>query len=125
MLKYVKFAELPVADQDRAVRFYTEQVGFKVAQDASYKEGWRWIELEVPGAQTRILLTQQEPRSQADAPRLVFVADDLDATYRELADKGVNFVKEPIEAPWNPGQRFAQFQDSEGNSIVAMALQKT
>lgn len=118
MLKYVKFSELPVVDQDRAVRFYTEKVGFRIAQDSAYKEGWRWIELEVPGARTHILFTQQQPGMPADTPRLVFVADDVDATYRELVDKGVEFVTAPSEASWSPGQRFAQFRDSEGNNIV-------
>lgn len=118
MLKFVKFAELPVADQDRAVRFYTEQVGLRVAQDSPYKDGWRWIELEVPGAETRIMLIPQQGAVQVDTPRLVFIADDVDATYQELTRKGVVFTKEPADAPWNPGQRFAQFRDSEGNGIV-------
>lgn len=118
MLKFVKFAELPVADQDRAVRFYTEQVGLRVAQDSPYKDGWRWIELEVPGAETRIMLIPQQGAVQVDTPRLVFIADDVDATYQELTRKGVVFTKEPADAPWNPGQRFAQFCDSEGNGIV-------
>jgi len=118
MLKFVKFAELPVADQDRAVRFYTEQVGLRVAQDSPYKDGWRWIELEVPGAETRIMLIPQQGAVQVDTPRLVFIADDVDAAYQELTGKGVVFTKEPADAPWNPGQRFAQFRDSEGNGIV-------
>lgn len=118
MLKFVKFAELPVADQDRAVRFYTEQVGLRVAQDSPYKDGWRWIELEMPGAETRIMLIPQQGAVQVDTPRLVFIADDVDATYQELTGKGVVFTKEPADAPWNPGQRFAQFRDSEGNGIV-------
>lgn len=41
MLKFVKFAERPVADQDRALRFYMEKFGLQVAQDAPYMEGWR------------------------------------------------------------------------------------
>ena len=56
---YVRFAELPVVDQDRAVKFYTEKLGFRVAQDRPYQEGWRWITLEIPGAQTKILLTRK------------------------------------------------------------------
>lgn len=52
MVKFVKFAELPVQDQDRAVSFYTEKVGQKVIQDTPYNDGWRWIELEIPGAET-------------------------------------------------------------------------
>lgn len=118
MFKFVRFAELPVTDQDRAVRFYTGTLGLTVAQDAPYKEGWRWIELEIPGGQTRILLTENLSEDQTDAPRLVLVAADVKQTYREMADKGVVFTSEPVQAPWNPAETFAVFRDSEGNTIV-------
>jgi lactoylglutathione lyase len=118
VLKFIKFAELPVEDQDRAVKFYTENVGLEKVRDAPYKDGWRWIELAVPGAETHLLFTQQAPGSKSDTPRLVLIADDVEATFRELAKKGVVFTQEPTNAPWNPGQRFAQFRDSEGNGIV-------
>lgn len=118
MLKFVKFAELPVVDQDRALTFYTEKLGLQVAQDAPYKDGWRWIELAVPGAETHIMLTQQTGEAKPDIPRLVFISDDVDATYRKLSARGVVFTKEPTKAPWNPGQTFAQLRDSEGNGIV-------
>ncbi|GFE78642.1 lactoylglutathione lyase [Steroidobacter agaridevorans] len=118
MLKFVKFAELPVVDQDRALSFYTEKLGLRVAQDAPYKEGWRWIELAIPGAETRILLTAQQGEMKSDIPRLVIISDDVDAAYRKLSANGVVFTKEPTNAPWNSGQRFAQLRDSEGNGIV-------
>jgi predicted enzyme related to lactoylglutathione lyase len=118
MLKFVKFTELPVVDQDRAVSFYTEKLGLRVAQDAPYKEGWRWIELAIPGAETRILLTAQHGEEKSDTPRLVIISDDVDASYRKLSANGVVFTKEPSNAPWNSGQRFAQLRDSEGNGIV-------
>ena len=118
MLKFVKFAELPVIDQDRALSFYTEKLGLRVVQDSPYKEGWRWIELAIPGAETRILLTAQQGEMKSDIPRLVIISDDVDATYRKLSANGVEFTKEPGSAPWNPGQRFAQLRDSEGNGIV-------
>ena len=53
MFKHLKYKELPVANQDRALRFYTEQLGLRVAVDRAYGDGARWIELEIPGAQTR------------------------------------------------------------------------
>ncbi|MGH8655652.1 MAG: VOC family protein, partial [Gammaproteobacteria bacterium] len=49
------FTSLNSRDQDRAVSFYTEKVGLKVVQDAPYQDGWRWIELEIPGAETRLM----------------------------------------------------------------------
>ena len=118
MIRYVKFAELPVEDQDRALHFYTGKLDFRVAEDAPYKEGWRWIELEIPGADTRILLTERYAEHLTDIPRLVLVAEDIDTTYKKLAAKGVEFTQAPTEAPWSPGERFAQFIDSEGNGIV-------
>ena len=118
MLKFVKFTELPVVDQDRALSFYTEKLGLRVAQDAPYKDDWRWIELAIPGAETRILLTAQQGEMKSDTPRLVIISDDVDATYRKLSANGVVFTQEPTNAPWNSGQRFAQLRDSEGNGIV-------
>ncbi|AZT85741.1 glyoxalase [Marinobacter sp. NP-4(2019)] len=118
MLKFVKFAELPVMDQDRALRFYTEKIGLKVAQDAPYMGEWRWIELEIPGAETRIMFTKRQDEGNEDTPRLVLIADSVDAMYQELNKKGVHFTKPPTTAPWNPSETFAQFRDSEGNGIV-------
>ncbi len=118
MFKFVKFAELPVEDQDRAVSFYTKKVGLKVVQDAPYQDGWRWIELEIPGAKTRLMLTKRKDEDKPDAPRLVLIAEDVNEAHQELARKGVTFTKEPTQAPWNPGEMFAQFRDSEGNGIV-------
>jgi lactoylglutathione lyase len=118
MLKHVKFSELAVEDQDRAIAFYTEKVGFEVAQDSPYKEGWRWVELAIPGADTRVLLTKQPDNYEKGLPRLVLVTDDVEKTYEELTSKGVRFQKAPTQAPWNPGETFAQFEDSEGNGVV-------
>lgn len=118
MLKFVKFAQLPVFDQNRALRFYTEKLGLQVVQDAPYMDGWRWIEVAIPGADTRILFTKRQDGSEEDAPRLVLIAESVEATYDELSQRGVHFTKPPAEAPWNPNETFAQFLDSEGNGIV-------
>ncbi len=122
---YVRFAELPVADQDRAVSFYTEKLGFRVAEDVPYRDGWRWIELEIPGAQTKILLTRKsdneggKAREAGDgAPRLVLNVDDVYALHRELKEKGVDFAAEPTVGTWGGGEVFAMFWDSEDNLVM-------
>ena len=61
MIKYAKFVDLPVHDQDRAVDFYTTNLGLVMARDAPYRDGWRWLELSIPGAQTNLLLTRKDP----------------------------------------------------------------
>ena len=118
MFKHIKFAELPVTDQDRAVRFYSERVGLKVFRDSPYRDGQRWIELEVPGAATRILLAPRANEELRDVPSLILTADDVAGAFRTLRSRGVVFSAEPTEAPWAPGEVYALFLDSENNTIM-------
>lgn len=116
---YVRFTELPVVDQDRAVAFYTEKLGFRVAQDRPYHEGWRWITLQIPGSQTKILLTRKTAETARDGvPSLVLTVDDVFQSYRQLKEKGVLFTTEPTDAPWDGREVFAVFQDSEENLVM-------
>jgi lactoylglutathione lyase len=118
MFRFVKFAELPVVDQDRAVRFYTGTLGLEVAQDAKYGDDWRWIELAVPGAETRILLARRAGPEPRATPCLILVARDVQATAAALKAKGVAFTQEPTDAPWKPGETYALFRDSEENIVM-------
>lgn len=118
MLKFVKFADLPVSDQDRALSFYTEKLGLTVAEDSPYQDGWRWIELEIPGARTRIWFDRRANEEASEMPSLILVADDVGATYEELKASGVEFTQPPTAAPWKPGQTYALFRDSENNTIL-------
>ena len=53
MIKGVKFASIPVSNQDRALAFYTEKLGFRLLTDQPFSEEQRWVELGLPGADTR------------------------------------------------------------------------
>jgi predicted enzyme related to lactoylglutathione lyase len=118
MLRRVKFANLPVSDQDRALAFWRDRVGLTAATDEAYGEGWRWIELEFPSAETRIVFTQRPDGTPGTQPSLILICDDVDESFRELSAKGVEFTQEPTEAPWRPGERYALFRDSEGNLVM-------
>ena len=48
MIKQIKFVSIPVADQNRALDFYTEKLGFTIITDQPFDEKQRWIELRVP-----------------------------------------------------------------------------
>src|SRR4051795_2195895 len=56
MIKNVDFVSIPVADQKRALAFYTEKLGFTVFTDQPFNETQRWIELKIGGAQTKVVL---------------------------------------------------------------------
>src|ERR1700759_3760605 len=56
MIKQVKFVSIPVADQKRALDFYTDKLGFTIITDQPFDEKQRWIELLIPKADTRVVL---------------------------------------------------------------------
>lgn len=119
MITQVSFVSIPVADQQRALAFYTEKLGFEVTTNEPMGEGGpRWIELRpAPGAQTRVVLFT--PEGQEDRigtfATAAFTADDVRKTCEELKGRGVEFTMPPTEQPWGV---MAQFKDSEGNTFV-------
>ncbi|WP_404405849.1 VOC family protein [Pelagibacterium halotolerans] len=116
---HIQFAELPVFDQDRAKAFYTENLNCTVAADAPMGEdGWRWIELGFPGAQTHLHFIHRENDTPSDMPVLVLVERNVETAVEALRAKGVEIVTEPHEPAWQPGRTVAEFRDSEGNRMV-------
>jgi predicted enzyme related to lactoylglutathione lyase len=116
---HIQFAELPVADQDRAKRFYVDNLGCEVAADAPMGEhGWRWIELKFAGSETTLHFVRRAEGGAADDPVLVLVDDDVAATIERLRAQGVEILTEPQNPPWQPKRTVAEFRDSEGNRMV-------
>ena len=102
MIKGIKFASVPVTDQERALDFYTQKLGFRVITDAPFGADQRWIELGLPRADTKLLLFTapgQEKLIGGFMP-IAFMADDVVATAKELKAKGVEFVQEPQTQDW-------------------------
>ena len=56
---------IPVRNQDALLKFYTEKLGFKVATDQPFSEKQRWIELQIPGADTRFVLFTPDDDSES------------------------------------------------------------
>jgi predicted enzyme related to lactoylglutathione lyase len=117
MIKQVKFVSIPVEDQDRALDFYTEKLGFTIITDQPFDEKQRWIELRVPKAETRVVLfTSDEDKSRVGTfMNMSYTCDDLQKTYEELKNRRVEFENLPQKQPWG---NYAIFKDSEGNRFV-------
>jgi len=60
MITQVKFISIPVKDQERALKFYTEKLGFRIATNQEMGPGRRWIELRIGKAETRVVLFTME-----------------------------------------------------------------
>lgn len=117
MIKRIKFLGIPVRDQDRALRFYTEKLGFRILTDQEFSDTQRWIELSIPGAETGIVLFT--PQGHEDRigtfVNTSWEVDNIDKTYGELLGRGVEFTGPPQKQPWGT---FVILKDSEGNQIV-------
>ena len=117
MIKQIKFVSIPVADQNRALDFYTEKLGFTIITDQPFDDKQRWIELRVPKAETRVVLftAEGEEKRIGTFMNVSYACDDIDKTYAEMKARGVEFNGPPEKEPWGA---YAIFKDSEGNSFV-------
>ena len=117
MIKRIKFLGIPVRDQDRALSFYTEKLGFRILTDQEFSPKQRWIELSIPGAETGVVLFTPDGQEDRIGTFLntSWEVDNVDKTYEELTAKGVEFAGPPKKQPWG---MFAMMKDSEGNQIV-------
>ena len=102
MIRGIKLASIPVRDQDASLKFYTEKLGFKVATDQPFSDKQRWIELQIPGADTRFVLFTPDGHEDriGDFQPMTFWCDDVFATAKVLKSKGVTFAQEPKNEPW-------------------------
>jgi len=116
MIKGLKFAGIPTRDQDRAVKFWTEKLGFRVRTDQPMG-AQRWIELSIGNSATGIVLFTPEGHEDRIGSFFngSFLCDDVEATYRQLCEKGVEFATPPTKQSWGT---FAVFKDPDGNQFV-------
>ena len=117
MIKGIKFVGVPVSDQDRALKFWTEAVGMMVVTDQPFNDKQRWIEVKLPGAETGLALFTPEGHEDriGQFQSISFWSDDVFATADAMKKKGAVFVQDPKKEQWGTS---AIFKDPDGNSYV-------
>jgi catechol 2,3-dioxygenase-like lactoylglutathione lyase family enzyme len=138
MIRRLSHATIFVKDQNEALSFYRDKLGFQVHTDAMVGEDFRWLTLNTKD-DPNFEIILMEPKAgmlmdQETSTQLlqimekgvlgagVFNTDDCRATYEELKSKGVAFVAEPAVRPYgieavfrdNSGNWFSLTQPSEG-----------
>lgn len=116
-LNYVSVVSVYVSDQDRALDFFVNKLGFEKTMDGPFGEGERWIEVKPPEGQTTInLYKASEPGARPGQFSAVsFYSDNVKATIEEMRSRGVEITEDPNEQPWGVQ---AQFKDPDGNGYV-------
>lgn len=115
MITHVKFVSIPTTDQDRALKFWIDVVGFKLLTDQPFDDKQRWIELRIGASDTRFVLFKFDDAAPGANFHGALACDNVEKTHEELAAKGVEFVAPPTKQPWGT---FAIFKDVDGNQFV-------
>ncbi|MBS1542012.1 MAG: VOC family protein [Bacteroidetes bacterium] len=118
--KLVQIALL-VDDYDRAIRFYTEKLGFVLLEDTTLSESKRWVVVTPPGpGSCKVLLAkgvgpEQTSRIGNQTGGRVFLflhTDNFHEDFQRLQQNGIRIVRGPVEEPYG---KVAVFADLYGN----------
>jgi serine phosphatase RsbU (regulator of sigma subunit) len=139
-----------VRDQDRSLRFYVDQLGFSLAFDVCLQSGQRWVGVAPPHGTAVLTLIAPDPESDeykliGQPTQIVFVAEDVVATYSQWRRHGVRFRHVPrlrrvkyeqhaVDGPGNApslllgkqspiwGGVFTRFEDIDRNSFALVSF---
>jgi catechol 2,3-dioxygenase-like lactoylglutathione lyase family enzyme len=113
---------VPVSDQDRALRFYVDQLGFEMRRDVPVPQfGGRWIEVAPTGASVTIALVPAREDTPAGVQTGIRLkTGDAAAVHSELQARGVK-VGELLRWPGVPPMFAVSDQDGNGLEIVEAA----
>ena len=106
---------VPVADQDRALEFYLDKLGFEKRVDSPFGEGERWVEVAPAAAATTIaIVPPREGDPTGIETRVAFASDDIEADHANLRARGVD-ADEAVMRMGDPVPPMFFFRDPDGN----------
>jgi predicted enzyme related to lactoylglutathione lyase len=125
----IKLTSVYVNDQEKALRFYTEVLGF--AKKADFSQGpFRWLTVTSPedpdGTELQLALNDnpaakayQQARFQQSQPAAMFYTDDIKGDYERMRARGAEFTMPPTEVT---ASTIAMVNDTCGNLIQIVQL---
>ncbi|HEY1456609.1 MAG TPA: VOC family protein [Candidatus Dormibacteraeota bacterium] len=127
----IKITSIYVDDLDRALRFYTQVLGFVKKADVS-QGPYRWLTVASPeepdGAELHLELNSdpaakayQQAKFQQSQPAAMFYVDDVQAEHDRTKGLGANFTMPPTKVT---GSTIAMLDDTCGNLIQIVALDR-
>ncbi|MFF9157330.1 VOC family protein [Streptomyces sp. NPDC014846] len=121
-MRRVALVTLVVDDYDKAIRFYTEALGFRLVEDAPRPDGSRWVVVEPDGGETATGLVLARAKDEDQRARVgdqtggrvgfFLHTDDFARDHARMTAAGVTFLEEPRHEPYGT---VAVFQDLYGN----------
>ena len=127
MINGIRIVSVWVLDQESAMKFYTEKLGFELTNDITFDNGMRWMTVRPPGATDQEFLLMDPSHSMLDAQTAeqvralvakgalspgVMSTSDCRGDYEKLVARGVEFLQPPTERPYGIE---ALLRDDSGN----------
>jgi predicted enzyme related to lactoylglutathione lyase len=110
---------IPVKDQEIAKTFYHNVFGFEIARESPFKPDAKWIELSIPGSNTRITLVNWFPSMPPGCMRgMVLLCEDINNAHQILQEK-VPDIGQIQKAPWGT---YFTLNDPDGNGWVIQQM---
>jgi catechol 2,3-dioxygenase-like lactoylglutathione lyase family enzyme len=112
---------VPVSDQERAIAFYVDTLGFEKRTDVPFGDGYRWVEVAPADAVTTIAIVPPPPGKPVGNVEtgIAFHTDDVDADHAEMQANGVD-VDAEVSRMGDPIPPMFWFRDPDGNTLMVV-----
>jgi catechol 2,3-dioxygenase-like lactoylglutathione lyase family enzyme len=108
---------VPVSNQDAALEFFTEKLGFEKRMDVPYGDGQRWLDVAPAGGETTVALVPPMEGNEAGVEtRIAFTSADVEADHAALRERGVDVDDEIMRGDDIPSMFW--FRDPDGNRYL-------
>ena len=107
-----------VSDQDKAIEFFTEKLGFEKRSDSPYGDGQRWVDVAPPGATTTLaIVPPMAEGTPGGETGVAFATEDIDAEHADMRERGVD-VDDEVMRMGAPVPPMFFFRDPDGNRYL-------
>jgi catechol 2,3-dioxygenase-like lactoylglutathione lyase family enzyme len=114
-IREVRTIGIPVSDQEKALDFYRDKLGFEKRLDAPFGQGQRWLEVAPPGGATTIaLVPAREGYAAGIDTGIRLITSDAEADHSHLQAAGVDADQEIMKFP----VPMFSFRDADGNRLI-------
>jgi catechol 2,3-dioxygenase-like lactoylglutathione lyase family enzyme len=116
----INLVMIPSIDQDTAIAFYEDILGFEKRTDVGFGDKYRWVEVYPPNGNTGIALAPPpDGKAKAVETGISLLSDDIDATHAHMQSAGVDVDAEIMRmgAPIPP---MFWFRDPDGNTLLVV-----
>ncbi len=114
---------IPVADEDRAIEFYVDKLGFEKRADVPFGGDYRWVEVAPPGAETTIAIVRPpegKPTGNVETG-IAFHTEDINGVHADLKAAGVD-VDDEVSVMGDPVPPMFWLRDQDGNTLMVVGV---